>query len=210
MARTCAVLGVPMVQISTDYVFDGRSTDPLRPNDPTKPLGVYGQTKLAGEMAVKAAGCVHAILRTSWVFSAHGSNFVTNMLRISDTYNALRIVDDQVGGPTSASAIASACLTLIAGLQKTPSLSGIYHFSGAPDVSWKSFAETIFASSGRNVTITGIPTAEYPTPAARPLNSRLVCATTEAAFGLVRPDWRIDLKEVLCELGALSAEEIQL
>lgn len=201
MARACVGLGIPLVHVSTDYVFDGSGTAPRKPSDPTAPLNAYGRSKLGGENAIRAAGGCHAILRTSWVFSAHGNNFLRTMLRLSETRDTLSIVDDQVGGPTPAGAIAEACLTIAARLIENPDLSGTYHFSGAPDVSWAGFAQAIFAAAGREVAITGIPTADYPTPARRPLNSRLDCTATEAAFGLARPDWRAALPAILTELG---------
>jgi dTDP-4-dehydrorhamnose reductase len=201
MARAAAGLGVPFVHISTDYVFDGAGSAPRAPDDPTAPANAYGRTKLAGEDGVREAGGPHAILRTSWVFSAHGANFLKTMLRLSETRDALSVVDDQIGGPTPAGAIADACLRIADHLATDPALSGSYHFSGAPDVSWKDFADAIFAAAGRTVTVTGIPTADYPTPARRPLNSRMDCATTQTAFGIGRPDWRAALPEILTELG---------
>lgn len=201
MARACAGLGIPLVHISTDYVFDGSGTAPRRPDDPTAPINAYGRSKLAGEAAIRAAGGTHAILRTSWVFSAHGTNFPRTMLRLSETRDVLSIVDDQIGGPTPAGAIAEACLTIAARLREDPGLSGTWHFSGAPDISWRGFAGAIFAAAGRAVRLTAIATADYPTPAARPRNSRLDCAATEAAFGLARPDWRAALPAILTDLG---------
>ena len=201
MAEACAARGLPFVHISTDYVFDGSGERPWTPDDPAGPLGAYGASKLAGEEGVRAAGGPHAILRTSWVFSAHGSNFVKAMLRLGPERDALRIVADQVGGPTPAAAIARACLTVARGLADDPARSGTYHFSGAPDVSWADFARAIFAAAGLKVAVTDIPTADYPTPAPRPLNSRLDCAATQAVFGLSRPDWRAGLRGVLATLG---------
>jgi dTDP-4-dehydrorhamnose reductase len=200
MAAACARLGMPLVHISTDYVFDGSGTAPFAPGDPTGPLGAYGATKLAGEEAVAAAGGTHAVLRTSWVFSAHGSNFVKTMLRLSETRDRLTIVADQVGGPTPAGAIAGACLNIAGALAADPGKSGVYHFSGAPDVSWADFARAIFAAAGREATVEDIPTSAYPTKARRPLNSRLDCRATEAAFGIARPDWRAALTEIVAEL----------
>ena len=202
IARACAGAGIPLVHISTDYVFDGSGRAPRPPDAPTAPLGVYGRTKLAGEEAVRAAGGVHAILRTSWVFSPHGANFVKTMLRLSETRDTLSIVADQIGGPTSARAIAAACLRIAARLQEAPALSGTYHFAGAPDVSWADFARAIFDAAGRRVAVRDIPSSDYPTPAARPLNSRLDCRTTESAFAIARPDWRIDLRDTLNAMGA--------
>lgn len=201
MARACATLGIPLVHISTDYVFDGSGDAPRAVQAPTAPLNAYGRSKLAGEAAIRATGAAHAILRTSWVFSAHGNNFLKTMLRLSDARDALTIVNDQIGGPTPAGYIAEACLTIADHLSADPTLTGTYHFSGIPDVSWQGFAEAIFAAAGRHVTVTGIPTADYPTSAARPLNSRLDCRTTETAFGLTRPDWRAALPDILTEIG---------
>ncbi|GAB4288327.1 MAG: dTDP-4-dehydrorhamnose reductase [Roseovarius sp.] len=201
MARACAAAGIPLVHISTDYVFDGRGSAPHPPDAPPAPINAYGRSKLAGERAIAASGACHAILRTSWVFSAHGSNFVKTMLRLSETRDALRVVDDQIGGPTPAAAIAAACLTIAARLRAAPGLAGVYHFSGAPDVSWHDFAAAIFAAAGRRVALSAIATADFPTPAARPRNSRLDCRATEAAFGLARPDWRAALPAILDDLG---------
>ena len=199
MARTCADLGIPFVHISTDYVFDGSGTAPRMPEDPVAPLGAYGRSKLAGEAAVRDAGGVHAILRTSWVVSAHGSNFVKTMLRLGAERDALRIVADQVGGPTPARDIAAACTTIARDLRMAQ--SGTYHFAGAPDVSWADFARTIFAEAGLDCAVEDIPSADYPTPARRPLNSRLDCSATEDAFGIARPDWRGGLQQILKELS---------
>jgi dTDP-4-dehydrorhamnose reductase len=202
MAGACAALGIPFIHISTDYVFDGSGDAPWRPGDPTGPLGAYGQTKLAGEEAVAQAGGTWAVLRTSWVFSAHGANFVKTMLRLSETRDALTVVADQVGGPTPAADIATACLVMADTLKTEPAAGGIYHFSGAPDASWADFAREIFRQAGRAVTVTDILTEAYPTPAPRPRNSRLDCTATKAVFGIERPDWRKGLADVLDELGA--------
>jgi len=201
MAQACATLGIPFVHISTDYVFAGDGVAPWRPDDPVAPLGAYGRSKLAGEEAVRAAGGVHAILRTSWVVSAHGANFVKTMLRLGAERARLTIVADQIGGPTPARAIAAACLAIADQLAADPSKTGTYHFSGAPDTSWADFARTIFAEAGLTCAVEDIPSSAYPTPAQRPLNSRLDCSTTEAAFGIARPDWREGLRWILSTLG---------
>jgi dTDP-4-dehydrorhamnose reductase len=200
LAEVAAARGLPLVHISTDYVFDGSGTAPWRPGDATGPLGAYGRTKLEGERAVAAAGGVHAVLRTSWVFSAHGANFVKTMLRLGADRDRLRIVADQVGGPTPARGIAGACVRIAEALARDPALSGTYHYAGAPDVSWADFARAIFAEAGLQVAVEDIPSSDYPTPAARPRNSRLDCTATEAAFGIPRPDWRAALRETLSEL----------
>jgi dTDP-4-dehydrorhamnose reductase len=202
MAQACAAMNVPFVHISTDYVFDGSGTRPWQPDDRTRPLGVYGSTKLAGEEGVRRARGSHAILRTSWVFSAHGQNFVKTMLRLGAEREELTIVADQTGGPTSACAIAAATLTIAKALVQDPSLSGTYHFSGAPDVSWADFAREIFTQSGLSCAVTDIPTSAYPTPAERPQNSRLDCTKTQAVFGIAQCDWRADLRDVLAALKA--------
>ncbi len=202
MARACAGLGVPFVHISTDYVFDGSGDRPWRPDDATGPLGAYGRTKLAGEAGVRAAGGVHGILRTSWVFSAHGANFVKTMLRVGATRERMTVVGDQVGGPTPAAAIAAAVLQMARVLGERPEVGGTYHFAGAPDASWADFAREIFAQARMPVTVEDIPTSAYPTPARRPANSRMDCTSLAEAFGIARPDWRAGLAGVLHELGA--------
>jgi dTDP-4-dehydrorhamnose reductase len=201
MAQACAGLGIPFVHISTDYVFDGAGDTPFAPDHPTAPLGAYGRSKLAGEEGVRAAGGTHAILRTSWVFSSHGANFLKTMLRLGAARDALTVVADQIGGPTPARAIAEACLTMAAQLTGDPAKSGTYHFSGAPDVSWADFAREIMAQAGLACTITDIPTSAYPTPARRPANSRMDCESL-ATFGLARPDWRAGVAHALTDLGA--------
>ena len=201
LARECAALDIPFVHISTDYVFAGDGTAPWAPKGPVSPQNAYGRTKLAGEIGVAEAGGRYAILRTSWVFSAHGANFVKTMLRLAETRDALTVVGDQIGGPTPAADIAAACLTIAETLKTRPDTAGAYHFSGAPDCSWADFARAIFTQAGKAVTVTDIPTSEYPTPAARPLNSRMDCAATETVFGLPRPDWHAGLAAVLKDLG---------
>ena len=204
MAQACAALNIPLVHISTDYVFSGNGTSAWAPADKRTPQNAYGRSKLAGEQGIRAAGCTHAILRTSWVFSAHGGNFVKTMLRLSETRDALKVVADQIGGPTPASDIAATCLEIVEQLTQKPSKAGTYHFSGVPDVSWAEFATEIFAQADQSVSITPIPTAEYPTPAQRPLNSRMECRSTEQVFGIARPIWQDGLKEILKDLKVSS------
>ena len=202
MAAACADLGIPFVPISTDYVFDG-SGDTARAEDaPTAPLGVYGQTKLDGERAVQAAAGQYAIMRTSWVFSAHGNNFVKTMLRFGAERDRLTIVADQIGGPTASADIAAAALSMAATMRADATKGGIYHFAGAPDVSWADFAREIFAQSDLAPEVVDIPSSDYPTPAKRPLNSRLDCAAITRDFGIARPDWRVSLQDVIKELRA--------
>ena len=198
MAVACAEMAVPFVHISTDYVFDGTGSTAFAPDHETCPLGAYGRSKQVGERGVVAAGGKYAILRTSWVYSRHGKNFLKTMLRLSETRDQLGIVNDQIGGPTPAAAIAAACYAIAGGLLSGSGGAGIYHFSGMPEVSWADFAAEIFAQSGRQVTITEILTQDYPTPAKRPLNSRLNCDSLKEQFGILRPDWRTGLEQ-LCK-----------
>ncbi len=199
MAQACAQKKIPFVHISTDYVFDGSGTAPWKVTDTTGPLGAYGRTKLSGEDGVRAAGGDHAILRTSWVFSAHGNNFVKTMLRLGATRDSLTVVADQIGGPTAAADIAATCLELAEKLEHSTA-GGTYHYSGAPDVSWAEFAREIFTQADLDVTVTDIPSSGFPTPAARPENSRMDCSNLSTDFGRDRPDWRASLAAVLTDL----------
>ncbi len=200
MARACAARDIPFVFISTDYVFSGAGDTPWAPADPTDPQSVYGRTKRDGEVAIVKAGGRYAVLRTSWVVSAHGNNFVKTMLRLGAEREALTIVADQIGGPTGAAEIARACVAIARTLALEPEKSGNYHFAGAPDTSWADFARVIFDAAKIPCAVTDIPSSDYPTPAKRPLNSRLNCTTTEAAFGISRPDWRESLTHILSHL----------
>ena len=204
MAMACAELGVPLVNVSTDYVFAGDGKTRWKPDDATGPINAYGRTKLVGERGVAAAGGCFVNLRTSWVFSAHGANFVKSMLRLAEDRDTLNIVADQIGGPTPARDLAKACLTIAEQLIADPSKAGTYHFSGAPDISWHGFATEIFAQAGRDITVNPIPTTEFPTPASRPLNSRLDCQVTHNVFGVAQPDWRVALTDVLTELDEIA------
>ena len=204
MARVAAARGLPFLHLSTDYVFDGSGSRSWCEDDRTAPIGVYGTTKRDGERQVIAAGGPHVILRTSWVFSAHGRNFVKTMLRLGSEREALSIVDDQVGGPTPAHEIAKALLAIACSFAEGRGQSGLFHFSGAPACSWADFAEAIFAASSiaRKPLISRIPTSAYPTPARRPLNSVLDCSKIRQTYGIGQPDWRTGLKTVIRELEA--------
>lgn len=204
MAEAAAERALPFVHISTDYVVDGTGTRAWREDDPTGPLGVYGASKLAGEQGVRAAGGTHAILRTSWVVLAYGGNFVKTMLRLGAERDALSIVADQIGGPTCARDIAAALMDMAAQLRTDPSKSGIYHFAGTPDASWADFALEIFEQAKIDCDVTDIPSSAYPTPAARPANSRLDCTKLATVFNINRPDWRIGLGDILNDLKAGS------
>lgn len=199
MARAAAARGLPFLHISSDYVFDGAGEQPFTVDHPTAPLGAYGSSKLAGEVGVRAAGGQHLILRTSWVVSAHGQNFVKTMRRLGAERASLNVVADQIGGPTPAADIADCLFTLARHLCDGTS-GGTYHFAGSPDTSWADFARAIMARSGLGCAVTDILTLAYPTAARRPLNSRLDCAAVLRDFGVARPDWRVGLNEIITEL----------
>jgi dTDP-4-dehydrorhamnose reductase len=199
MAQAAAAKGIPFLHISTDYVFDGTGDQPFTPDHPTGPLGAYGRSKLKGEQGVRAANGPHLILRTSWVVSAHGANFVKTMLRLGAERENLTVVADQIGGPTPAAAIAQALVTAAKAMtQGAP--GGTHHFAGHPDTSWADFAREIIRQANLPCQITDIPSSAYPTPARRPLNSRLDCTSLHDAFGIARPDWRQGLTDILKEL----------
>lgn len=200
MAKAAATRNIPFLHISTDYVFDGSGDQPWTVDAPVAPANAYGRSKLAGEVGVRSAGGNHAILRTSWVFSSHGNNFVKTMLRLSDSHASLNIVGDQVGGPTAAADIARALL-IMAEAMAAGQAGGTYHFSGAPTATWADFATEIFAQADRPTQVSAIPTSDYPTPAARPLNSRLDCSALARDFKITVPDWRLSLAAVLKDLG---------
>ncbi len=203
MATAAAARGLPFLHLSTDYVFDGAPGRPWREDDPTGPLGAYGASKLAGEQAIAAATPDHAILRTAWVFSADGTNFVKTMLRVGQSRPELRVVGDQTGGPTAAADIAAALWTVAESWTAGRGRPGIFHFAGAPATTWAGFAAEIFARSGRpdRPRIVPIATADYPTKAVRPANSVLDCARIAAAYGIAQPDWRPALDAVLHDLA---------
>ncbi len=200
MASAAAKRDLPFLHVSTDYVFNGQGDQPFKTDDPVAPLSAYGRSKLAGEEAVRRAGGQYAILRTSWVFSSHGANFVKTMLRLSETRDALNVVDDQVGGPTPADDIARALVTMASAMSQGHA-GGLYHFSGQPATNWMAFAREIFSQANRRVEVQGIPTEEYPTPASRPLNSRLDCSALETDFGITPPDWKAGLTRVIKALN---------
>lgn len=196
IAEAAAALGVPVIHISTDYVFDGSKVAPYVESDPVAPIGAYGRSKLAGETAVTAATPNHAILRTAWVYSPFGKNFLKTMLKLAETRDSLNVVDDQVGNPTSALDIADAVLVIAANLLESddPTLRGTFHMTGTGEGSWADFAIEIFARSagmgGPTAEVGRIPSSAYPTPAKRPANSRLDCSLLEARHGTRLPDWK--------------------
>lgn len=194
VAAAAARLGVPVVHLSTDYVFDGGKDGDYVETDPTGPIGVYGASKLAGEHAVAAATPRHAILRTAWVYSPFGKNFVRTMLRIAETRDELTVVADQHGNPTSALDIADAILHAAPQLVSGSSdVFGVFHLAGTGTTSWAGFARRIFAASaaagGPSARVRDITTADYPTKARRPANSRLSSARFTGVFGFAMPAW---------------------
>jgi dTDP-4-dehydrorhamnose reductase len=198
--------GIPFIQISTDYVFDGSKRSPYREDDVPAPLNVYGSSKLASETAVLKSCACAAVIRTSWVYSPYGNNFVRTMLRLSRTQLMVRVLDDQHGTPTSAADLAAAILTIVERLRSADGCdnAGIYHLAGDGETSWHGFAAAIFASlarRGRRVPrLQAITTAEYPTPARRPKNSCLDSSKAERIFGVRLPPWRSSLEECLDQL----------
>ncbi len=200
IADACGARNIPLLHLSTDYVFDGSGVLPWKPRDLPTPISTYGRSKLEGELAIQASGANAIILRTSWVFSVHGSNFVKTMLRLGAEKRSLRIVADQIGGPTPASAIASTLLRLAQRMTSGGVASSIHHFCGAPSTTWADFARTIFREAHLDCAVTDILSAEYPTPARRPLNSRLDCSSLSREFQIPQPDWSAGLSAVLGEL----------
>jgi dTDP-4-dehydrorhamnose reductase len=198
MATACAGRGLPFIHFSTDYVFDGSKPDPYVEDDPIAPQSVYGRSKAEGEAAVAAAGGRAVILRTAWVYSAFGANFVKTMLRLAETRDELGVVDDQLGRPTWAEDCARGALH-VAGLMLAddPRASGIFHLSGAGDATWADFADAIFdesqARGGPRPKVNRITTADYPTPAQRPANSRLNCNKIRGELGFRTRPWRDSL-----------------
>ena len=197
VASAAAKMGIPIVQLSTDYVFDGSGAHPYREDDPVEPLGVYGRTKLAGERAVAEANPDHAILRTAWVYSPFGKNFVRTMLRVGQGRDEVAVVADQHGSPTSALDIADGVITVCRNLLAQPkdlSLRGVFHMTGQGYTTWADFAEAIFDRAGRqggpSPYVRRIATAEYLTPARRPASSRLDCSRLARVHGVALPAWR--------------------
>ncbi len=208
LADACAWLGIPLIHVSTDYVFDGRKQGAWVEDDPIAPLGVYGASKAAGEAVVREHCPQHIILRTSWVFSAHGNNFVKTMLRLGREREQLGVVADQFGKPTAATELARVILTIL------PDMSGhwgTYHLAQPEATHWYGFAEAIFDEARRQGMalrirqLDAIATSDYPTPTQRPANSELLCDKLESTFGITIRPWRESLAEVMqevrCKMG---------
>lgn len=209
VAAAAADLGVPLIHLSTDYVFDGRLDRPWTERDPTRPTGVYGVSKLAGEEAVLAIYPGNsAVLRTAWIYSPFGNNFVRTMLRLAGERDEVSVVVDQIGNPTNALDIADGVLEVAGNLiaHDAPALRGIFHMSGRGEASWAEFAQAVFAASaargGPSAAVKPVGTSDYPTPARRPANSRLDCTKLARAHRVILPDWREALPPVVGRLLA--------
>jgi len=203
LAQGCKTLDIPMLHISTDYVFDGSKQGAYLETDPVAPLGIYGASKAEGEALLKKALKPHLILRTSWVFSATGNNFVKTMLRLGREREELGIVDDQHGCPTSARSIAEVLLNIADKYLRGQTVEwGIYHYCNQPETTWFGFAQAIFQQAGgfQNLNLNAIVTDDYPTPAQRPQNSVLDCAKIRAQFGIEQADWTDEFALVFDQL----------
>lgn len=202
LAETAAELCVPLIHYSTDYVFDGNLAEPYRESDTTNPLSVYGRSKLAGEQAIQAVGGMHLILRTSWVYSQHGKNFLLTMQRLLQERESLSVVADQIGAPTWAGTIAQTTAQLVEQWRiGQAGLWGVYHLTAQGETSWFGFASAIaehLRNQGKRVaTLQPIPSSAYPTPAQRPLNSRLNCSRLQQEWHVQLPDWQAALEQCL-------------
>lgn len=208
LAREAAALGATLVHYSTDYVFDGSGSTPRAENAPTSPLSVYGRTKLEGEQAVQGSGCRHLILRTSWVYAARGGNFAKTMLRLAAEREQLKVIDDQVGAPTGAELLADVTAHALRAMATNPALGGLYHLAAGGETSWHGYARFVIEwarARGHAMRVAPdqllpIPTRDYPTPAARPLNSRLDTARFQRDFGLRLPHWEAGVQRMLREV----------
>jgi dTDP-4-dehydrorhamnose reductase len=208
LAQAAQDVGAAILHISTDYVFEGNKVGEYIESDITNPQGVYGESKLAGEVAVAEACHKHIILRTAWVFGENGNNFVKTMVRLGASRDALNIVGDQYGGPTYAGDIANALIQIAKRIDLGEAIEyGVYHFSGLPHVSWREFAETIFDTAfergaiNKKPILTSITTVQYPTPATRPNNSRLSTYKITNAFSIEASDWKTALTNIRAYIG---------
>ncbi|MDH7808115.1 MULTISPECIES: dTDP-4-dehydrorhamnose reductase [unclassified Rhizobium] len=212
VARAANDIGVPVIHISTDYVFDGTKTTAYVENDPTGPASVYGRSKLEGEQAVSESTDNYAVLRTAWVYSEYGSNFLKTMLRLSESRDQINVVADQFGCPTSATDIAVGIVSIARKLATDPAshLRGVFHMSGTGETNWAGFAKQIFEFSaengGKSMIVNDITTAQYPTPARRPANSRLDCSKLEEVYGIRLPEWQTSTRAVMAALAQNKKE----
>jgi len=200
LAKVSASRNIPFLHISTDYVFKGDGNLNWKTSDQTNPQNSYGKSKLIGESGILEAGGPHVILRTSWVFSSHGNNFVKTMLRLASNNTELSIVKDQIGGPTCAKDIADALWKIASDFYAGNGITGIYHFSGKPNSSWANFASEIFFQTHQDIKIKQILTKDFLTKAKRPLNSRLDCSSLRIDYGIKQPEWKKSLTNVLANL----------
>jgi dTDP-4-dehydrorhamnose reductase len=208
IAREAAALGAWLVHYSTDYVFDGSGDQPRQEDAPTGPLSVYGRTKLEGEELIRASGCRHLILRTSWVYAARGGNFARTMLRLAAERDALNVIDDQIGAPTGADLLADLSAHMLRAAQRAPALAGTYHAVAAGETSWHGYASFVIEWARAHGVplqvapdaVLPVPTSAYPTPARRPLNSRLATDKLQTAFGLALPHWQSGVERLLTEI----------
>jgi len=206
LAELARELDAWLLHYSTDYVFDGSGTRPWREDDPAAPLNAYGRSKLAGEEAIRASGCRHLILRTSWVYAARGGNFARTMLRLAAERERLSVVDDQIGAPTGAELIADASAHALRAVIERPQLGGSYHLAAAGETSWCGYARHVIDFARRHgqllavTEVAAIATSDYPTAARRPLNSRLDCRRLERAFDLALPPWQHGVERMLSEI----------
>jgi dTDP-4-dehydrorhamnose reductase len=207
IARSCAKLDIPLIHISTDYVFDGEADNPYMPDDDTDPLGVYGASKLDGELAILESGARALILRTSWLYDGEGRNFLTTMLRLAKRGDPISVVDDQFGRPTFARHLALAILKAADIFAQEPDIeTSIYHITnGGEPVSWAGFAKAIFKAKGLDVKVDDIPSSDYPTLAERPAYSVLDTDSFERAFRHPMPDWQAGLRAALEMAEEVSA-----
>ena len=206
VARETAMRGVPVIHLSTDYVYAGAGEQPHREDDPIAPVNVYGVSKAAGDAALAAINGKRIVLRVSWVFGVHGANFVKTIVRLGRERPELRIIDDQIGGPTEARDIADAILIIVAICRgRGFDAWGIYHFSGAPSTSWYGFARAIFErATAPPPHLVPIASREYPAVAKRPMNSILDCEKIRGVFGIKQPDWRIALSRVMSVIDGVK------
>lgn len=214
LAEEAFALDIPLIHYSTDYVFDGNKTEPYTEDDSPNPLGVYGKSKLAGEQTVSAVNGKHLILRTSWVYSSYGRNFLLTMQRLLQEKSELRVVNDQIGAPTWTGSIAASTLALIEGWQRGTARWGTYHLTAQGQVSWFGFAQAIGDTLQRQgkpcATLLPIPSSEYPAAAVRPLNSRLDCSRLERDWGISQPHWKAALLECLDDQTELFSNGARL
>ncbi len=212
VAQAASDIGIPVIHLSTDYVFDGTKDTAYVESDPTGPTSVYGRSKLEGERAVSEATDNYVVLRTAWVYSEYGNNFVKTMLRLSENRDEINVVADQFGCPTSANDIAAAVVTIARKLAEDVSapLRGVFHLSGTGETNWANFAKQIFALSaengGKSIVVNDITTEQYPTPARRPANSRLDCSKLEEVYGIKLPSWQTSTRAVVTALAQSKKE----